>query len=57
MGKPLAITEKQATTLLRAAEKQNAVIEVQTPMGLVRLIPSSVVRESEKRQDDVVGHF
>lgn len=57
MGRPLAITKRQADSLLKAAEEHHAIVEVQTAIGLVRLIPNSVVKETEKDKDEVQGHF
>jgi hypothetical protein len=57
MGRPLAITKRQATTLLKAAEEQHAIVEIKTAIGVVRLIPQSVVKETEREQDEFDGHF
>lgn len=57
MGRPLAITKRQASTLLKAAEEQHAIVEIKTEIGLVRLIPKSVVKDQEREQDEVQGHF
>lgn len=42
MSRPLAITNRQAKTLIKAATDGNAIIEVETEMGIVRLIPASL---------------
>lgn len=39
MTRPLAITNRQAKTLIKAATEGNAIIEVETEIGIVRLIP------------------
>lgn len=57
MGRPLAITKRQASTLLKAAEEHQGIVEVQTAIGIVRLIPRSVVKDSAPEQDEVKGHF
>lgn len=43
MSRPLAITNRQAKTLIKAATEGNAVVEVETAIGIVRLIPASLV--------------
>ncbi len=40
MTRALALTEKQARTLIRAAEKEKAVIEVKVGDTVIRLIPA-----------------
>lgn len=57
MGRPLAITKRQASSLLKAAEEQHGIVEVQTAIGIIRLIPRSVVNEAERSEDAVKGHF
>ena len=58
MGRPLAITKRQAASLLKAAEEHHAIVEVQTAIGTIRLIPNSVVKDTEKDKDvEVQGHF
>ena len=39
MTRKLALSQKQAEALLRAAQKHRGIIEVETLMGTVRLIP------------------
>lgn len=57
MGRPLAITKRQAASLLKAAEEQHGIVEVQTAIGTIRLIPKSVVSETDRSEDEVKGHF
>lgn len=57
MGKPLAITQRQAETLLKAAEGQQGIVEIKTEIGIVRLIPKSLARDAVQADDEVKGHF
>lgn len=57
MGRPLAITKRQAASLLKAAEEQQGIVEVQTAIGIIRLIPKSIVNDMDRGDDDVKGHF
>ncbi|MGV8855945.1 MAG: hypothetical protein ACOH2L_15015 [Devosia sp.] len=52
MSRPLAITNRQAKTLIKAATEGNAIVEVETEIGIVRLIPASLVAKSDKKLDD-----
>lgn len=45
MTKTLAISKRQTQVLLRAAEAENAVVELQIGGALIRLIPSCRVQE------------
>lgn len=51
MSRALAITEREARTLLRAAEKERAVVEVKVGDKIFRLIPECLAQE-KKRVDD-----
>lgn len=42
MTRPLAITNRQAKTLIKAATEGNAIIEVETEIGIVRFIPAAL---------------
>jgi hypothetical protein len=42
VNKPLAISTRQALALLKAAEKAGGIVEVKTPIGVVRLIPAAL---------------
>lgn len=59
MTRKLSISQKQAEALLRAAQKHRGIIEVETLMGTVRLIPechtgsrASVEAPSDKPSED-----
>jgi hypothetical protein len=57
MTRALSITKRQAKTLLRAAEEEGGVVEVETPIGVVRLIPHSLVSRTEKLDEEAKGYF
>lgn len=42
MTRPLILTEKQARTLIRAADKERAVVEVKVGDVVFRLIPADL---------------
>lgn len=44
----LAISQRQAQTLLRAAERENAIVEVETGSSIYRLIPKCLVKDSQQ---------
>lgn len=44
MPRPLALTKRQAKTLLKAAEEAGGVIEVKTEIGVIRLIPANLAQ-------------
>jgi len=44
MTKPLAISQRQAQTLLRAAEAEKAIVEVKVGETTFRLIPASLAQ-------------
>ena len=47
MSRPLAITYRQAKTLIKAATEGNAIVEIETEIGIVRLIPASLAGKKE----------
>lgn len=57
MNRPLAITKRQAKTLLQAAEEQGGIVEVETAIGVVRLIPHSLASRTEKVDEEQKGYF
>lgn len=57
MTRPLAITEKQARTLIRAAEKEKAVIEVKVGDAVFRLIPADLAQANAKVDAAPKGHL
>lgn len=50
MSKPLPITQRQAQSLLRAAEAEKGIVEVKVGDTVVRLIPASLA-QLERRVD------
>lgn len=52
MTRPLAITSRQARTLIKAATEGNAIIEVETEIGIVRLIPAVLDKRKENLDDE-----
>lgn len=44
-NRPLPLTERQARTLLRAAEKERGIVEVKIGEAVVRLIPESLAQD------------
>lgn len=48
MSRALALTERQARTLLRAADKERGIVEVRIGKALVRLIPESMMPEDHR---------
>jgi hypothetical protein len=57
MTRPLSITKRQAKTLLRAAEEEGGIVEVETAIGTVRLIPHSLASRTEKLDEEPKGYF
>ncbi|MCO5159680.1 MAG: hypothetical protein M9939_00970 [Mesorhizobium sp.] len=57
MTRALAITEKQARTLIRAAEKERAVIEVKVGDTVIRLIPAVHAQANAKVDEPRKGHL
>jgi len=58
MTRPLAISNRQAKTLIKAATEGNAIVEVETAIGIIRLIPASLAGRPQKELDDEPkGHF
>ena len=57
MSKPLAITKRQAKTLLQAAEEQGGIVEIETSIGTVRLIPKSLTSPKESLDAEPKGYF
>jgi hypothetical protein len=52
VSKPLAITERQARTLLRAADKERGIVEVKIGDTVVRLIPEALAQDDRRVDDD-----
>lgn len=57
MSKPLAITKRQAKTLLQAAEEQGGIVEIETSIGTVRLIPNSLTSRKAQLDEEPKGYF
>jgi hypothetical protein len=57
MARALPITQRQAQTLLRAAEAEKAIIEVKIGDKVIRLIPATLAQEerpiARKREIDL----
>lgn len=60
-GRPLAITMRQARTLLKAANAEGGVVEVKIDGAVVRLIPAVLVDKGADAQQPVApepkGYF
>lgn len=50
MTRALAITKRQTKTLIRAAKEEGAVIEVETEIGWVRIIPADLAKALTERK-------
>ena len=48
MTRTLAITKRQAKTLLKAANEEGGIVEVHTSIGIVRLIPAVLAKLERK---------
>jgi hypothetical protein len=57
MTRTLSITKRQAKTLLKAAEEEGGIVEVETSIGVVRLIPHSLAARTEKLDEEPKGYF
>ncbi len=57
MSRALAITSRQAKTLIKAATEGNAVIEVETEIGIVRLIPAALVKGARPIDKEPEGYL
>lgn len=57
MTRALSITKRQAKTLLKAAEEEHAIVEVETKIGIVRLIPASLARKDKMLDEEPKGYF
>lgn len=53
----LAITKRQAVSLLKAAAEERGVIEIDTPLGTVRLIPEALAPKPKPVDDEPKGYF
>lgn len=57
MTRALALTEKQARTLIRAAGKERAVIEVKVGDTVFRLIPADLAQELKPVDEKPKGYL
>lgn len=57
MTRALAISKRQAKTLLKAAEEERGIVEVETKIGIVRLIPASLAKKDETLDEEPKGYF
>lgn len=55
MSRPLAITKRQAKTLLKAANEEGGIVEVKTDIGVIRLIPAVLARNEPKVDPEPEG--
>jgi hypothetical protein len=53
MSRALALSQRQAQTLLRAAEAEHGIVEVKIGSTVFRLIPASLARAPKPVDDDV----
>lgn len=52
MSRALPLTQRQAQTLLRAAEAEKGIVEVKIGAAVVRLIPASLVPKQRQVDED-----
>lgn len=52
MTRTLAITKRQAKTLLKAANEEGGIVEVETEIGIVRLIPAVLATKADDKGVD-----
>jgi hypothetical protein len=59
MTRGLAITKRQAKTLLKAANEEGGIVEIVTSIGTVRLIPATLVKDNggDSVDNEIKGHF
>ncbi|ETA72297.1 MULTISPECIES: hypothetical protein [Mesorhizobium] len=53
MTRALALSQRQAQTLLRAAEAERGIVEVKIGSAVFRLIPASIAQAPKAVDDDV----
>jgi len=52
MPRALAITRRQADTLFKAADKAGGIVEVETPIGIIRIIPGKLAKKPAEEPVD-----
>lgn len=57
MTRQLAITKRQAKTLLKAANEEGGIIEVKTDIGVVRLIPAVLAQMDKPVDEEPKGYL
>ena len=57
MTRSLAISKRQAQTLLRAAEAEKAIVEVKVGDTVFRLIPASLAQVTAQVDDEPKGYL
>lgn len=57
MSRALPLTERQARTLLRAAEKEHGVVEVKIGETVIRLVPASLAQDIKPVDDKGKGYL
>lgn len=57
MTRALALSQRQARTLLRAAEAEHGIVEVKIGDTVIRLIPECLAQEKPKVDGKEKGYF
>jgi hypothetical protein len=57
MSKPLALSQRQARTLLRAAEAERGIVEVKVGDKVFRLIPESLAQPAKPVDEKPKGYL
>ncbi|WEK04534.1 MAG: hypothetical protein P0Y65_20555 [Candidatus Devosia phytovorans] len=57
MTRVLAITRRQADTLFAAADKAGGIVEVETPIGTIRIIPAALAGKPKPIDKEPEGYL
>lgn len=57
MSRPLALSQRQARTLLRAAEAERGIVEVKVGETIIRLIPESLAQPKKPIDEKPKGYL
>ena len=57
MTRALALSQRQARTLLRAAEAERGIVEVKIGDTVIRLIPESLAQEKSRVDEKPKGYL
>jgi hypothetical protein len=57
MSRALAITRRQADTLFKAADKAGGIVEVETPIGTIRIIPAALATKPKPVDTEPEGYL